>query len=143
MKFGQIVWIVDIDRFGMYINPNVYQGRIVESEIVYDGESKTFYTVDCEIFEYNGSHHSEIFKVEENLCFEYKADAVNYTLSLQKENKRLNDLITRDFSIANLTKSLHKLSAFLFILLIFKTVFSSTTSQIPSLAIITYFIFLK
>ena len=103
MKFGQIVWIVDIDRFGMYINPNVYQGRIVESEIVYDGESKTFYTVDCEIFEYNGSHHSEIFKVEENLCFEYKADAVNYTLSLQKENKRLNDLITRDFSIANLT----------------------------------------
>ena len=103
MKFGQIVWIVDIGRFGMYINPNVYQGRIIESEIVYDGKSKTFYTVDCEIFEYNGSHHSEIFKVEENRCFEYKADAVNYALSLQKENKRLNDLITRDFSIANLT----------------------------------------
>ena len=103
MKFGQIVWVVDTDRFGMYINPNVYQGRIIESEIVYDGESKTFYTVECEIFEYNGSHYSEIFKVEENLCFEYKADAVNYTLSLQKENKRLNDLITRDFSIANLT----------------------------------------
>ena len=103
MKFGQIVWIVDTDRFGMYINPNVYQGRIIESEIVYDGESKTFYTVDCEIFECNGSHHSETFKVEENLCFECKADAVNYALSLQKENKRLNDLITRDFSIANLT----------------------------------------
>lgn len=103
MKFGQIVWIVDIDRFGMYINPNVYQGRIIESEIVYDGESKAFYTVDCEIFGPNGSHHSETFKVEENLCFECKADAVNYALSLQKENKRLNDLITRDFSIANLT----------------------------------------
>ena len=103
MEFGQIVWIIDTDRFGMYINPNVHQGRIIESEIVYDGESKAFYTVDCEIFGPNGSHHSEILKVEENLCFECKADAVNYALSLQKENKRLNDLITRDFSIANLT----------------------------------------
>ena len=96
MKFGQIVWVVVNQDF-----PRVYQGRIVESEIVCDGESqKIFYTVDCEVFEHNGFHYSETFKVEENFCFTYEADAVNCALSL---NDRSKDLVTKSFSLLDLT----------------------------------------